>query len=165
MKPIHGATPKIDLIDGLTIQKLRLLRKALQRCRPNSTLAIFAAPAPRSTRRGREDLLRGCILVLCRVIRLHGGLGYRRIARVKASARHRRIRAGRAEKHRANIAGMAMTTDLATLTRRIDHVAVNLSRAPRVRSHRRLRMMNDLRKLRIERMKIELSDTSIRCAA
>ena len=58
-----------------------------------------------------------------------------------------------------------MTTDLAAITRRIDHVAVNLNRAPRVRSQRRLRMMDDLRKLRIERMKIELSDTSIRCAA
>ena len=50
-----------------------------------------------------------------------------------------------------------MSPDLATLTRRIDHVAVNLNRAPRVRSQRRLRMMDDLRKLRIERMKIELS--------
>ena len=44
------------------------------------------------------------------------------------------------------------------LTRQIDRIAVNLNRAPRVRSRRRLQMMDELRKLRIARMKIELRD-------
>lgn len=45
-----------------------------------------------------------------------------------------------------------------SLTRQIDRIAVSLTRAPRVRSRRRLQMMEELRKLRIARMKIELRE-------